>query len=150
MLPFIQDSILEFMAIFNRTPAVFVSDNATEYISKDMREILHTFQIQHQPRTPYHEQENGIAELINQTFMNGVRDALMTADLPPDYWHYALIDVVDKYNQLWHSYINKSPFMAFYGTKASNIEGLHIFGQLGHCSNLKPKPKLNPRAQFVR
>lgn len=88
------------MAIFNRAPVVFVSDNAKEYISKDMRELLQAFQIQHQSRTHYHEQENGIAERINQTFMNGVRAVLMTADLPPDYWHYALIDVVDKYNQL--------------------------------------------------
>lgn len=68
--------------------------------------------------------------------MNGVRAALLTADLPPDYWRYALIDFVDKYNQLWHSSINKYPQMAFYNTKATNIEGLNNFGQLGHCPNL--------------
>lgn len=48
------------------------------------------------------------------------------------------------------SAINKSPFMALYNTKDSNIEGLQIFGQLGHCPNLKQKPKLNPRAWLVQ
>lgn len=61
------------MAVFNRPPAVFVSDNAKEYKSKDMTELLKAFNIQHQPRTPYQEQENGIVERINQTLMNGVR-----------------------------------------------------------------------------
>lgn len=52
--PFIQDRILEFMAIVNRAPTMFVSDNAKEYISKDMRELPRSFNIQHQPLTPYH------------------------------------------------------------------------------------------------
>lgn len=34
VLPFIQDRILEFMSIFNIPPAILVSDNAKEYVSK--------------------------------------------------------------------------------------------------------------------
>lgn len=40
--------------------------------------------------------------------------------------------------------------MSFYNKKLSNIDGLPIFGQLGNCPNLTPKPKLNPKAKLVR
>lgn len=113
-------------------------------------ELLRSFNIQHYPTTSYKSQGNGIAERFNQTFMNAVREALNTADLPPQYWQFALLDVVDKYNQLYHSSIACSPFIKFYNAKYSNINGLHIFGQLGRCPNRKPKSKLEPKAQVVR
>lgn len=79
---------------------MFVSDNAREYISKEMTDLLNDFNIQHHPTTPYSTQENGIAERIIQKFLNAIRAAFYTADLPPGYWHYALYDFVDKYKML--------------------------------------------------
>lgn len=103
VVPFIESSITQFMSIFNLPPRIFVSDNAKEYVSAQMMELLHSFNIQHYPTTPYTAQENGIAERLNQIFMNAVRAALYTVDLPPQYWQFALLDVVDKYNQIYHS-----------------------------------------------
>lgn len=100
VIPFIEQSIAQFMTSFKKAARVFVSDNAQEYVSKEMNEILNDFNIQHHPTTPYSAQENGIAERINQTVLNAIRAALFTADLPPAYWHYAMYDVVDKYNML--------------------------------------------------
>lgn len=40
--------------------------------------------------------------------------------------------------------------MRFYNTNASDITGMQIFGQLGHCPNKKQKPKLAPKDQVVR
>lgn len=40
--------------------------------------------------------------------------------------------------------------MRFYNAKASDITGMHIYAQLGHCHNKKPKPKLAPTAQIAR
>lgn len=127
LMPFTEQCVLMFMDVFNKPPQVFVSDNAQQYVSKDMMSILDAFQIQHHPRTPYHEQENSLAERINQTFMNGVRAALYLAYLPPQYCHYALLDIVDKYNQLWNRSIKTYPYMAFYGTYVPYLEGLQIF-----------------------
>lgn len=115
-----------------------------------MKALLHSFNIQNYHTTPYTAHENGIAERLNQMFMNAVRAALCTADLPTQYWQFALLDVVEKYNQLYHSSLACSPFMTFYNAKDSDITGLHIFGQFRHCPNRKPKPKLEPKAQAVR
>lgn len=60
--------------------------------------------------------------------MNGVRTALYTANVDPTYWCYALLGVIDKYNQLHHKTIGKSPYMAFYGTDVPDLEELQIFG----------------------
>lgn len=95
-VPFIQQCITQFMSIFNKPPQVFVSDNAKEYVSKDMQQLLDVFNVQNHTTTPYSAQENGIAERINQTFLNAIRAALYTAELPPSNWIYALHDVVDK------------------------------------------------------
>lgn len=40
--------------------------------------------------------------------------------------------------------------MRFYGAKSSDLQGLHIFGQLGHFPSKKPGPKLKPKAHVVR
>lgn len=150
VVPFIEKCISQFMTIFNKPPRVFVSDNAKEYVSKSMIKLIDAFNIAHHPTTPYSSQENGIAERINQTFLNAVRAALYTADLPPSYWSHALCDVVDKYNQVFHSAIGCSPYMKFYNASHSDISGLYIFGQLGHFPIKSPGPKLKPRAQVVR
>lgn len=113
VVPFIQQCVLLFMDVFNKPPKIFVSDNAKDYVSKEMHEVLDAFNIQHHPRTPYHEQENALAERINQTFMNGIGSALYTANMEKHYWHFALIDVVDKYSQLHHKAIKTSQYMKF-------------------------------------
>lgn len=150
VLPFVPSSITQFMNVFNRPPRIFVSNNAKEYLSVDMKELLYAFNIQHYPTTPYSAQENGTAERLNQTFMNAVRAALYTADLPSHYWPFFLLYVVDKFNQLYHTSIGCSPYMRFYNAQASDIDGLHIFGRLGHCPNKKPKPSLAPKSEVVR
>lgn len=150
VVPFIDNSITAFMIIFNKPPRIFVTDNAKEYVSSKMMEVLNSFNTQHYPTTPFSAQENSIAERLKQTVMNAIRAALYTADLPPQYWSFALIDVIGKYNQLIHSSIGCSPFMRFYNAAASDIEGMHILGQLDHFPNKKPKPKLAPKAQVAR
>lgn len=90
VVPFTESRITQFMSIFNRPPRIFNSDNSKEYISAYMEALLHSINIQHYPMKPYTAQENGIAERLNQTFMNAVRAALYTADLPPQYWKFRL------------------------------------------------------------
>lgn len=150
VLDFVHESLQHYTRIFNKPPLIFVSDNAKEYISSDMSKLLSHYDVQHFPRTVYQEQENGIAERINQTLMNAVRSALYTAQLQPSYWSYDLKDAVDKYNQLHHQAIGMSPHMAFYGQPCSDIDGIYIFGQIGYCPNLKAKPKLYPKGMMVR
>lgn len=41
---------------------------------------------------PQNPDENGIAERINQTLMNGTRCILRTAHMPFTYWQYSIRD----------------------------------------------------------
>lgn len=69
--------------MFGSTPIVFVSDNSREYMSHNMKKMFDKYNIQHQPTTPYSSQENDITEHLNQSLLNAVRAAIITAELPP-------------------------------------------------------------------
>ena len=67
-----------------------------------MAALLQKYNTKHHLATAYNAPENAFAERINQTFMNAVRAALLTAELPPSYWSFALLGAVDKYNHMFH------------------------------------------------
>lgn len=46
--------------------------------------------------------------------------------------------------------LNKSPHMAFFGEKSSDLVGTYIFGQIGFCPSLKTKPNIYAKGKLVR
>lgn len=45
VVQFIQNGILMFLDVFNKPPKFFVSDNAKEYVSKEILDLLESFNI---------------------------------------------------------------------------------------------------------
>ena len=72
-------------------------------------------------------QQNGLAERPNQTLGNMMRCLLSTANLPPEYWSWALIHAVYLKNRLPHKAIKCTPYYAWTGRKPS-AKLLRIFG----------------------
>ena len=72
-------------------------------------------------------QQNGLAERPNQTLGNMMRCLLSTANLPPEYWSWALTHAVYLKNRLPHKAIGCTPYFAWTGTKPS-AKLLRIFG----------------------
>lgn len=73
--------------------------------------------------------------------MNALREALETVKLDFSYWTYALTDVVDKFNQLPHSEIGKSP-KELWIEETMKLKSLYIFGQHGFVPVMtQPKRK---------
>lgn len=70
--------------------AIFLSDNGSEYVNKEMRMFLLQKNIKHQRTVPYSPQQNGLAELRNQTIMAMARCILMESNLPYEYWPFAV------------------------------------------------------------
>lgn len=90
-----------------RKPRWLITDNAGEYTSTKIAEILKERNIQHLPTVPQNSEENGVAERFNLTIMNAVRAALTTTHMTWDYWTWALADATEKYNQLPHASTGK-------------------------------------------
>ena len=72
-------------------------------------------------------QQNGLSERPNQTLGNMMRCLLSTANLPPEYWSWALIHAVYLKNRLPHRAIGCTPYFAWTGKKPS-AKLLRIFG----------------------
>ena len=73
--------------------------------------------------------QNGIAENPNKSLARMVRCLLYSAELPPEYWSFALIHACYIKNRLPHYTIGSTTYQAFTGT-VPNLSQLRIFGSL--------------------
>lgn len=71
--------------------------------------------------------QNGIVERPHRTLANMVRCGLLSANLGPEFWSYALIHAVHIKNRLPHQSIGCTPYQALTG-KQPDFTGLKIFG----------------------
>ena len=131
-------------------PRLLVTDNAKEYLAKDVQEQLRRRGIQSRPTTPYTPQENALAERINRTLMEKVRATLAHSQLPQAHWQDALQDAVYKYNLTYHHALKSIPYTAWHN-KPPTVRAIFTFGQLGYTPVLKPNaPKLQNKATPIR
>lgn len=149
----IQEFLTRMQKSLGHTPCWLVSDNAGEYMSSVVADILADMDVEHLPVIAYNSEENGVAERINRTLMNAVRAALTTAGMKWEYWTWALNDAVDKYNQLPHRTTDTTPHQLWFNQNAPDLSNLRIFGQLGYVpvmSKTVRATKHKNRGQLVR
>ena len=70
------------------------SDNGGEYTSREFTSYLANEGIKHERTTPHTPQQNGIAERLNRTLIEGVRTMLADSKLPHRFWAEALSTMV--------------------------------------------------------
>lgn len=80
-----------------------------------------------QPTAPDASFQNGIAERPNRILGDMMRRLLLTANLVPEYWSWALIHAVYLKNRLAHRATGTTNYQAFTGNKL-NIKKMRIFG----------------------
>lgn len=61
-----------------RSPRIFYADNAAEYISAPVRQLMTTSEGELRTTIPYNPEENGISERVNRTLLEGVRSVIFT------------------------------------------------------------------------
>lgn len=71
-----------FVHDYGRTPQIFVSDNAREYVSEHVHHTLGTKGCTATPTSTYSPEENGIAERLNRTLVEAIGVALHIAEMP--------------------------------------------------------------------
>ena len=78
---------------------VLRSDNGEEYTSDKFTKFCADKGILHEFTVPYCPQQNGVAERLNRTIMEGARSMLYQAKLPLDFWAEGCSTVVYLHNR---------------------------------------------------
>lgn len=132
-----------------RPPRIIHSDNAKEYLSQAVQAAASAAGVRTQSTIPYNPEENGVAERINRTIMNGVRCVLQTAKIDKAYWPFAICDIAFKHSLLTHSTTGISPYSVWHDTQIQ-MPTLYAFGQLGYMPHQPQKGKLSDHGQICR
>ena len=77
-----------------REVKILRSDNGGEYTSKEFNSYLITEGIKHEQTTPHTPQQNGVAERLNRTLIEGVQTMLADSKLLHQFWAVALATMV--------------------------------------------------------
>ena len=121
-----------------RCPGKMLTDNGSEFISKEFNKMLGEFGIQHVYSTPYRPQSNGCIERVNRTIGSFLRSLDSSSD-----WATKLPLAVIVYNGTLHQSLKMSPGAYLLG-KAHLTADLSIVGdevrEFWSCGH----PKFNP------
>lgn len=117
-------------------PQLLRTDNAKEYQSSTMNNLLNHHGIVYSSTIPYSPQQNSLAERINSTLVAAARSNLSHSNLPDTYWEQAIRDAVFKYNITMHTTTKQLPYTMWHGHPPS-ISAIFAFGQFG-CHSVAP------------
>ncbi|CAI7862571.1 unnamed protein product [Closterium sp. NIES-53] len=113
-------------------------DNGGEHTANAFTDYLSSHSIVHQTSLPHTPQQNGVAERVNRTLMDRVRQMTTRASLSSKFWPYAL-----KYAAWLHNRIScsgnpsaHSPYFMMTG-KVADVSMARTFGCL--CYYLPPQ-----------
>ena len=129
-----------------RIKALF-SDNGGEYTSKEFTRYLAEEGIRHELTTPRTPEQNGFAERLNRTLMEGVRTMLVDSMLPRRFWAEALSTMVYIRNRSpTKALAGITPHEAWSGYKP-RVDHLRIFGcrAYAHIPGVERR-KLDPKS----
>ncbi|KAI3655488.1 hypothetical protein MP638_000782, partial [Amoeboaphelidium occidentale] len=123
------------------------SDNAKEYLSKDLLTFYESKGIMYQLSVRYTPQQNGVSERKNRTIVETARTLLIDSKLPTCCWHLALDTATYLVNRLPSKSLNgKSPFEMFFNRKPE-LSHLKRFGCLAYYQiPSETRLKLDPKS----
>ena len=108
---------------------VLRSDRGGEYMSWSFQMNLQRKGILHQSTVPYNPQQNGVAERLNRTLMDGSRSLLSQSGLRERWWGDALLYTSWCRNRMTHAALQHrmTPYERWHGDKA-DISLARVFG----------------------
>ena len=123
------------------------SDNGTEYVNDDLQAYYANAGIINQRSAPYTPAQNGRAERLNRTLVEGILSLLAHAGAPQHPSKEAATSFVHAYNRRTHSATgDRVPDALFYGRPA-DLSMLRTFGcRAWHAVSPSQRRKLDPKA----
>lgn len=114
------------------------TDNGGEYTSTEFTSYLLKEGIKHELTAPHTPQQNGVAERLNRTLVEGVRTMLADSKLPKKFWAEALSTKVYLWNRSPTKALEEiTPHEAWSGNKP-DVSFLRVFG----CRAYAHKPRV--------
>jgi len=111
-----------------RMPRQLHSDCGSAYLAEHTRKFCINHRIIQTFSTPYHKDENGIAEVATRTVKEGLRTLLVSSGVPIVLWPYALQVVVYTRNRApLASRNNLTPYTILFSHQP-NLDNLRVFG----------------------
>jgi hypothetical protein len=111
-----------------RMPRQLHSDCGSAYLADHTRKFCINNRIIQTFSTPYHKDENGIAEVATRTVKEGLRTLLVSSGVPLVLWPYALQVVVYTRNRApLASRNNVTPYTILFSHQP-NLDNLRVFG----------------------
>ena len=108
---------------------VLRSDNGGEYTSNNFAKFCAEKGISHEFTVPYCPQQNGVAERMNRTIMEGARSMLYPATLPLEFWAEACSTAVYLHNRSPTTALkDKTPFESLF-RRRPDISQLKILNE---------------------
>lgn len=121
------------------------SDNGGEYISEEFKSLLLKNHIKHETSAPYSPHQNGTAERAWRSIFDMARCLLIDAELPKQFWTYAVMTSAHIRNRCYNPRTGKTPYECLTGIKP-NLSNMHVFGSVCYAY-VQNTTKLDPRAE---
>ena len=110
------------------------SDNGTEFLNSQCRNLFNHLGILHQSSCPHTPQQNGVVERKHRHILNIARAIRFQAHLPIRFWGYCIKAAVYLMNRLPSSAIsNKSPYGLLH-CKQPSLTNLRVIGCLCYAT----------------
>ncbi|SCV70654.1 BQ2448_3416 [Microbotryum intermedium] len=132
------------------TLKVLRTDNGGEYCSREFTEFCKARGTRQQYSIPHTPQQNGRAERVNRSIVEGVLALLADAHLPNTFWEEAVAYFVYCKNRCQHSALDKATPDFIWQGRRTDASALHPFGCTAWLT-VAPKlhSKLDPKAARV-
>lgn len=95
-------------------PHEIMTDNGSEFLSRELKDYLKNNSIKHSKTSPYHPQANGLVERFHGTLMNALRKACSPYN--QNLWDECLNNALFGYRVSFSSSMKCSPYFMVYGT----------------------------------
>lgn len=123
------------------------TDNGSEFVNRNFYLFCSEMGIKHEKTNPYTPQQNGVAERLNRTVVDGARTMLYESNLDKSFWPEAVLAFVHVWNRLCHQGQSKTPIELYTGSKPS-VRHLREFGSTVYVGVPKQlRGKLDPKAR---
>ncbi|GIL60632.1 hypothetical protein Vafri_15174 [Volvox africanus] len=107
------------------------TDRGLEYCNTELSAYCAEFGVEHEKTAPYTPEQNGAAERLNRTLLNGIRTLLADSGLSQDFWAEAAYTVCLTRNLVPPKDGDLSPWELFTGKKP-DASKLRIFGSTAY------------------
>jgi hypothetical protein len=104
--PDILERVFTNFTLAGKTPLVLCTDGAGEYNTEKCNSLLLQHKVQKETSNSKEQFQNGMAKTMVNSLGKGICIALLSSNLPPEFWGFAAVNYIDVYNHLPHASLN--------------------------------------------